>query len=276
MSPFARLRRAWWGIRQECRWGWRHVKEGRRSYLLNVLLYRVLALWPAIPGAGRESKLTTDVGITLTYRCDRGDLQGIREIFIDEIYRLPVGAAPRSLVDLGANIGLATVWLCHHYAVTTVTAYEPLSENATLFARNCEANGIEYRIICAAVGVASDTVSFEVVRGSNMGRVGEGSRQVHLVGINEMMAGLSTPPDLLKMDIEGMERDLVTLADPAWMTNFSLIVLEMHPQYYDIVPVIEVIKKLGYVYFPPVEVTRGTSRSKRERLFVKEPTSLAR
>ena len=276
MPALSRIRRAWWGIRQELRWGWRHIVRGRSTYMMNVLCYRALALWPTMPGRGRVSVLTTDIGQIVYYRRDRGDIQGIREIFIDEIYRLPEGADPSSLVDLGANIGLATLWLCTNYNIERFVAYEPQPENFALLERNCAVNGIAGELVRAAVGTENTVTSFDTSSDSNMGRVGNGSLIVEVESISSIVEQLPFEPSLLKLDVEGMERDLVTMVDPGWIRSFELVVMEMHPQYFDIGPVIEAISEQGFEYFAPVEVSRGTLRSKRERLFVRRGLGVSR
>ncbi len=276
MVSLARIRRAWWGIRHELSWGWSHVREGRSSYFLNVLSYRALAVTSRVPGAGKVSSLVTDRGVTIYYRRNRGDVQGIREIFIDEIYRLPVGARPDSLVDLGANIGLATLWFCHEYMITSFVALEPLTENFSLLQRNCQANGLTGSLRQAAVGTSNGTTTFDTGSESNMGRVGEGSLHVELVDVAELASTLPFPGSLLKIDVEGMERELFAEIDPAWVRTFSLVSMEMHPQYFDIGPVISAIEQQGFTYFAPREVSDGIHRTKRERLFVRQPTTLTR
>ena len=276
MSALSRLRRAMWGISQEMSWGVRHLRRGRVAYLLNVLAYRLLAVTSAVPGKNRLSFLETDSGVRLYYRRNRGDIQGIREILVDEIYRLPAGARPSSLVDLGANIGIATVWLCHEYSLRDFAAVEPIGENFGLLERNCQANGLIGTLICAAVGPQSGTTTFDTAAGSNMGRVGEGKFSVTVRGIEELLRGLTFDVSLLKMDVEGMEKDLLVEVDPAWISAFSLIVMEMHPQYVSIDALVRTICDQDFTYFAPIETTQGIRRSKRERLFVHNPCLITR
>ena len=109
-----------------------------------------------------------------------------------------------------------------------------------------------------------------------MGHVGEGTHEVEVVAVESFVETLNFVPDLVKIDIEGMERELLTAIDPQWLSKFSMVVMEMHPQYFEIGPLIDTIIEQGFTYFPPVETSRGIDRSKRERLFVRSPTSLTR
>jgi tRNA1(Val) A37 N6-methylase TrmN6 len=62
----------------------------------------------------------------LWYRWNRGDLASIREVFVLEGYRLPVGFVPRTVLDLGANIGLTSIWLANNFPLEHLIAVEPV------------------------------------------------------------------------------------------------------------------------------------------------------
>ena len=47
------------------------------------------------------------------------DIFEIREVWIDEAYRLTDGFSPMVVVDLGAHIGLTTLWLAKRYGPAT-------------------------------------------------------------------------------------------------------------------------------------------------------------
>jgi FkbM family methyltransferase len=252
------------------------VREGRASYLANVLAYRVLAMTPRVPGVDGVHRLVTDGGAVVYYRRNRGDVQGIREIFIDEIYRLPEGASPSSLVDLGANIGLATIWLCREYQIASFVALEPMPANFELLERNCRANALDGDLRCVAAGATSGAARFDAGAETNLGRVGHGELVVDVVGITTLVNELGFGGSLLKVDVEGAEAELFLTCDPGWVREFEFVAIELHPQYFDIAPVIAAIEGQGFEYFAPVEVSRGTTRSKRERLFVRRPTTLRR
>ncbi len=269
-----RLHRTWWGIRQETHWGRTALEAGRRQWLFDVILYRALA-WPRIQGyyGPREEKkvrtLRTSSGITVHYRPNRGDIQGIREIFIDEIYRLPEGVEVTGLVDLGANIGLATIWLAKTYNLEGVIAVEPLPENTRLLRTNARANGVPCQVIEAAVGLEHGVTYFAVTESSNMGHVADTGREIPLVALLEIINDVTFAQPLLKMDIEGMEGPLLQQLDAAWVKTFSAIVMEMHPEVVDVGELVHVISSQGFSYRESYERTTGYTREKRERLFLR-------
>src|SRR5579864_8826461 len=112
------------------------------------LLYRVLRLIPLLP---RERHVRFRGGGELTYRLLRGDILVIREVWTDEIYRLPFGITLRYVIDLGANIGAASVWFAKRYGSDAIVAVEADAKNAALLRVNTAPTGV-VEVVEAAVG----------------------------------------------------------------------------------------------------------------------------
>src|SRR5271155_2277735 len=99
--------------------------------------------------------------VKIRYRLNKGDLHSIREIWFQEAYRLPFHVTTGVLLDLGANIGMASVWLTKKYKFIRVIAVEPDSSNAALVRENLELNEINGRVLEAAVGPKESSARFE-------------------------------------------------------------------------------------------------------------------
>ena len=100
-------------------------------------------------------------GTRLTYRRNRGDIQAIREIWLDEVYSPPREAQGLpNVVDLGANIGFTSVYLARRLRPACIVAVEPDPENARILRRNLEQNDIHSIVIEAAVGPYDGTTGF--------------------------------------------------------------------------------------------------------------------
>ena len=131
---------------------------------------RFLPLLPA-SSMNRPREVTLRDGMKLHYRFNRGDLQGLREVWMDGAYRPPFKCHPKIVVDLGANIGLTSTWLHHHYQCERLIAVEPDPDNAAIVRRNFERNAIPGEVIEAAVGPTDGRVSFARSDASNIGQV---------------------------------------------------------------------------------------------------------
>ena len=72
---------------------------------------------------------------------------------MQEVYRLPERLRPAGvLVDLGANIGMASVWYSRRYGIDRVVAVEPVPANVAILRKNLAANSVANEIVRATVG----------------------------------------------------------------------------------------------------------------------------
>jgi FkbM family methyltransferase len=219
----------------------------------DVILSRLMQRVP-LPNRDRDRMIRVRGGLQLHYRLNRGDIQSIREVWIDECYRLPFDLKPTRLVDLGANIGLTSLWFVHRYGCQTVIAVEPSPDNARLTRLNLERNQIVSEVIEAAVGPRDGTAMFEDASESNLGRVGgsNGGRTVTMVSMETLL--LRLPPgaeiDLIKMDIEGGEGPLLQDDNLKWLGRVRSIIAEFHPTLIDYPAVIKSVERQGFRYVP--------------------------
>jgi FkbM family methyltransferase len=199
-----------------------------RRYAADVFLHRLLRVLPLTSGALRRIRVRG--GTELTYRRNRGDIYTIREVWIDEAYRLPGGFRPSVVVDLGAHIGLVSLWFARQYAPRLIVAVEPLASNAELARENLARNGVRAEVIEAAVGETDGTVRFQEAPDSNKGRVAVEGRPVRMVSVATVLASIPDGGeiDLLKMDIEGAE-EAVLAGETPWLGRVRSVLAELHP-----------------------------------------------
>jgi hypothetical protein len=62
------------------------------------------------------------------------------EVFEHQYYRLPLRSAPATILDLGANIGLATVYFARMFPRAALACVEPAPENLRLLRDNLALN----------------------------------------------------------------------------------------------------------------------------------------
>lgn len=235
------------------------TKEMRRAslrfvgwqYLIDILAYRVIRLMPQIATRSQERTLKVRGGGTISYRRNRGDIQGIREVFLDEIYRLPFGITPEIVADLGANIGLTTLWLSRHYQIQKCVAVEPVPENVRLLRKNLHDNVIGCEILESAVASFHGTATFVAPVDSNLGHLGGvGNISVNTITMNEIVDDLGCRVNLLKLDIEGGEQDLLTQGDLRWLSQVDVIIAEFHPDVVDYPGLTRLLEGHGFIYHP--------------------------
>jgi FkbM family methyltransferase len=221
-------------------------------YAGDTVLYRGLYFGRA---SRRERTIRLGEGVKLTYRLNRGDIQAIREVWVEECYRPPVEIPIDTVVDLGANIGLTSVWYAAHYGASRLLCVEPVPQNAALARRNLAQNGIEADFVEAAVGPVDGTARFtEDPNYSTRGHLSpSGTTSVPMVSVPTLLGRLEGQSvDLLKMDIEGAE-DPVLRRDPGWLERVNALFIEF--DHGDPATLSQILKARGFRYIPAGSVS---------------------
>ncbi len=248
------------GILKELRGACRHASDVPSFIRLgsDILLFRVLRIIPRLANKPRLRSVRLD-GATISYRLNRGDIQSIREVWFEEAYRVPMGPVPKTVLDLGANIGLTSVWLARTYGCQLVIGVEPDPANVALARRNLAANHVPGTIINAAAGPADGIGSFACSTRSNIGNLITGSSDSQtsqrLIDVAVLApetilrtGGLGTV-DLCKLDIEGAEGPLLLDSEPSWLSSVNSILAEIHETVVDARAVTAVIEGFGLRHY---------------------------
>lgn len=193
--------------------------------------------WYALGGLGRRKWLPPRVRATakglrhrVTLRSPpSSDFDVFHQVLIADEYSFLSGLRDvRFAVDLGANIGLASAVVLSRFPEAIVLCVEPDPENLRILERNLRPYGDRVEIVSGAVWSSSGEVSLAHDRGD--GRewatavtAGIGVRAYTLW---ELLANRG-PVDLLKIDIEGSERQLFS-GDVSWLSRVRNLCIELH------------------------------------------------
>lgn len=127
---------------------------------------------------------------------------------------------PKVIYDLGANIGIASLFFSSLYPAATVYGFEPVPENLAVCALNYQNLPNSSQLFPWAVGAQSGTAVFDCQNDSRGGRLessphdpkltttGKMAVEVYSIGDLILKKGLR-PPDFLKIDVEGAELDVL-------------------------------------------------------------------
>ncbi|WP_100217817.1 FkbM family methyltransferase [Sulfobacillus thermosulfidooxidans] len=192
--------------------------------------------------------------LSIALRCNPSDISVLREVFLDRSYEFPypINRHDPTIVDLGANIGLASAFLQAKYPYATIICVEPLNENVGMIRLNCELGKFTWKIEPSAVSDAIGAVKFFASEwwgsGSIVPRVGLSRqsspnryehawklpiRSVNTITMAELIRKYSLEfIDILKIDIEGAEADLILNAT-GWIEKVGSIAIEIHDKYVD-------------------------------------------
>lgn len=168
-------------------------------------------------------------GRTVFVRPGTSDLEVLLSTFVYHGLRHPyLPLRPRVIVDAGANTGLSTLWFSLQYPQARIVAIEPETENFRLLQRNV-ANRPRIEARQAALwprrtrlkfaGHANQPWMFSV----HERRDGE----VEVVTPDELVRKYGRI-DILKLDIEGAEKDLFSPTRTPWLDRVGLLIIELH------------------------------------------------
>jgi len=137
--------------------------------------------------------------------------------------------SPRMIVDAGAHIGMASISFACRYPRATIIAVEPEPSNFAVLLRNVApykkivpvkaALWKEDGEVCLGASDVHPKGAFQIVE--------HGQIQVRAVTVRTLMRELRIPSiDLLKLDIEGAEKEVFESCD--WIESVRTIALELH------------------------------------------------
>jgi FkbM family methyltransferase len=239
---FPRLKRLWSVARLDRQYrqlGWR-----RGTYFWNFYQGRLSDHLP-----GRPTKLKTFLckhSLTgqmspLTLRVDPGgsDFIALQGVWVHQDYYHPSFAGAQTILDIGGNIGLSAVWFYQWLQPKAYACVEPDPRNLMILRKNLETNHIPAHIFACAATAEPGEFRFGLahhfgcsyLEGIEIPDGHHGAPEfVSVPGrpIASLLDELGWPRvDLLKMDIEGGERDLLR-AGASWIDRVGQIVLEIH------------------------------------------------
>lgn len=177
-------------------------------------------------------------GMKLELEHGTPDIATFDQAFVSRFFDPPIearqafDALPSSTVavDLGANIGMWSLWLANQKANPRITAVEPLPRNAERLRRNARLNpGLRIEVVEAAAATSIGEARFDA-RSATTGRLAaESDSSPHMVTVRSIdVFDLILDADLLKIDIEGGE--WLILADARLeKLRASVVFLEFHP-----------------------------------------------
>jgi FkbM family methyltransferase len=194
-----------------------HLRHGR---------LRRLTDW--LPRRQREFDLKLRAGPDLRLRTE-----DVVAIFILGAGEYDVDYSPLgelgTLLDLGANVGIASIYLADRLSPTRVVCVEPSPENHRLLAVNLRRNLPQATAMRAAVMPRPGRFRMEAAEEPGELRVVDERGEVEGLTLEQIIdrAGLDTV-DLLKVDIEGGELALFERAGE-WAGRVGAILAEVHP-----------------------------------------------
>ncbi|MCI0746941.1 MAG: FkbM family methyltransferase [Verrucomicrobia subdivision 3 bacterium] len=136
----------------------------------------------------------------------------VLEIVHDDIYGLRKLRGPvRTVIDIGANIGVFSIFAKLLFPNAKVIAVEPGESAFRFLSCNVSTLGIEQEAcaIGAKNGPGSLIVADELTRAKLSDGESAGSQKCRIITFESLVERLNAPVDVLKLDCEGAEYDVL-------------------------------------------------------------------
>lgn len=187
----------------------------------------------------QELKKRKHTDITFWYRPNTDDELILKELIEEDMYQMvkisPLLAHRNNviLLDIGAHIGVfSKLWL--HYFHFKAVCYEPITSNFELLQKNSIENEMESRQM--AVTTADGTAQMQLVNSQYTGRwkvenddiIDNQKQETKMVSINKVLEEFSENAIVLKIDIEGLEYDLLKAIESTNWDKVVMLFLEWH------------------------------------------------
>ena len=146
-------------------------------------------------------------------------------------FDLPI--SPKTIVDAGANIGMASIFFAHKYPSARIAAVEAEPSNFAMLAENVRPYPAIVPIHAALwnrdgeISVCEPTSETGAAgKSAFITREGPGLR-VRAITLPTLLSSLNLQTvDLLKVDIEGAEKEV--FEDCTWMDKVGCLMIELH------------------------------------------------
>lgn len=164
------------------------------------------------------------------------DLDVLAQLMVHHELGFDMPVPPQWIIDIGANIGLSAVYFARRFPGARILAVEVEAENFEVLMRNSapypQITPIHKAVWCEGGRVRitnpdAQPWSFRV----------ESTRPddpdgIEAVSINDLVAQFSIPRiDLLKMDIEGSEREVLSDGLHPWIGRTGVLAVELHERH---------------------------------------------
>lgn len=180
-------------------------------------------------GCYRSSRYQSDIYI----RDKFADKYTFKQVFMEDQYNFKFPFTPSTMLDGGANIGLASVYFAHRFPNTKIVAVEPNEENFKMILKNT----VNYpNVFAKQGGIWNDNKRLAIIdkaaydNSFMVTEVAENtSDSLPAFSIHSIMQeqGWSTL-DVLKLDIEGSEKEVFEKNVEEWLPHTRMLIIEVH------------------------------------------------
>jgi FkbM family methyltransferase len=186
--------------------------------------------------SGNLSNLQTDnLAQPFNLRNNPFDYATFEEVILNEAYNIPLGFEPKYIIDGGGNIGLTACFFATKFPKAAIVTIEPDTENYKLLQLNCKSYANIHTLQC---GIWKNDTYLKIENthvGNNAFTVTEtneaGVDTIKALTVLSVMEQFNMPHiDVLKLDIEGSEKEVFEENFETWLTKTKVLIIELHDE----------------------------------------------
>ena len=173
------------------------------------------------------------IGEPFYLRNNTTDIPAFYDVFTEKEYDINLTEEPKTIIDCGANIGLATAFFKNKYPKATVIAVEPELSNFEILVKNTE-NFTDVHCLNYGVWNKSAILDVQDVGLGNWGYITnevsvETEKTIKALSITEIIRKYKLDSiDILKIDVEGSEREIFQDSTEEWLPKVKVLIIELH------------------------------------------------
>jgi FkbM family methyltransferase len=160
------------------------------------------------------------------------DIDTFYQVLFDNEYEYDYGFVPQNIIDCGANIGLASIFFLNRFPKARIFAVEPELSNFQMLRMNTD----KYENICCYHNaIYNENTNLELIDigfghwGYITQKTNNTKNCIPTKTINQIIIENNIDTiDILKIDIEGSEKELFETDYEIWMTKCNVIIIELH------------------------------------------------
>jgi FkbM family methyltransferase len=169
----------------------------------------------------------------LDLRANTTDKLVFDQIFFDKIYGFEVDFTPLNIVDAGANVGFASIYFALRFPGATILAIEPEPTNYAALCKNVS----KFKNIIpiqAALGGEDGVVNITDVGLGEHGFVTSSQSTLNCSVVDQLSMTTLLDRykiafvDILKIDIEGSEKEVFEAENIEWVQRIRCLAIELH------------------------------------------------
>lgn len=189
----------------------------------------------------KEIIVKTPIGKQKVTLYSSDDMITVVECFGKLDYR--AGKDISCVVDFGSNIGISALYFLTRNPEVKVFLYEPLPKNIERLKGNLHGFENRYELDSVAVGLENGTSAFGCEPTGRYGGLNknemENQVEVQVKNANEIVQDIlnqNTTIDILKIDIEGLEEDVINNLEPQLLKKIDRVYAETETEFQGDIP----------------------------------------